>query len=84
MEDIEFNLRQVSPAFVGDHDSESADRGVRVPSLRGVLRFWFRALLGESVSLRELANAEGSQPPPADSAILQFPEGSRFQFSPLF
>ena len=59
MEDFEFTLKLLSPAFVAgamtkneDHFGKPVERlivgpdcdGLRVPSLRGVLRFWFRAI----------------------------------------
>jgi CRISPR-associated protein Cmr1 len=55
MEDLEFTLRLVSPAFIGGGEDlvlgpEQRKRridpegdGLRIPSLRGVLRFWWRA-----------------------------------------
>lgn len=44
----------VTPLFLGDADGKTA--AVRIPSLRGVLRFWWRASF--QGDLRELKNAE--------------------------
>lgn len=59
-EPAELTLEVVSPLFIGGADPRSSDvarEGVRPPSLRGALRFWFRALLAaddrESLSGRE-------------------------------
>lgn len=62
MEDLEFTIRFVTPAFIGGGDDKEADTSLqykgrkprhrqigpggdslRIPSLRGVLRFWLRA-----------------------------------------
>jgi len=50
-------LRVVTPLFSGDHPkAETTDSPIRVPSIRGALRFWFRAVAaGHRVTdLREL------------------------------
>jgi hypothetical protein len=50
-------LEVVSPLFIGGADcraTDPAEEGIRVPSLRGALRYWYRALLaaGEDDALR--------------------------------
>ncbi|MCB1035924.1 MAG: hypothetical protein KDD47_19035, partial [Acidobacteria bacterium] len=58
MPELEFTIRLNSPAFLGaapaewPGDSETSyfpvdPLGLRVPSLRGVLAFWYRSLLGD-------------------------------------
>lgn len=47
METLDFTLKLVTPAFLGGADRTwRPDEGLRVPSLRGVLRFWYRAKEG--------------------------------------
>lgn len=46
--DAELTLEIVSPLFIGGAEPRAGDpaaEGLRVPSLRGALRYWFRALL---------------------------------------
>lgn len=44
METKEFELEVVTPMFLGGADPKKAE--LRVPSIKGVLRFWWRALYG--------------------------------------
>lgn len=47
VEPLDFSLELVTPAFLGGADRNwRRDEGLRVPSLRGVLRFWYRAKEG--------------------------------------
>ncbi|EWM19880.1 type III-B CRISPR module RAMP protein Cmr1 [Kutzneria sp. 744] len=42
---VTFHLRTMTPLFSGDDPkSETGDSPIRVPSIRGVLRYWFRAV----------------------------------------
>jgi CRISPR-associated protein Cmr1 len=43
METIEAVYRIVTPMFIGGADQKPND-GVRAPSFKGMLRFWWRAL----------------------------------------
>lgn len=48
---LDFTLELVTPAFLGGADRNwRPDEGLRVPSLRGVLRFWYRAKEGGRAS----------------------------------
>ncbi len=49
----------VSPLWLGTARASTASTRVRVPPLRGALRFWFRALCGEQ-NLTELAQQESA------------------------
>src|SRR5689334_2157276 len=69
-------LTVITPLFSGDDPSKStADSPIRVPSIRGALRFWFRALAaGHGVTnLSELWDQEravfGSTKIPAPIAL---------------
>jgi len=44
METIEATFRIVTPMFLGGADPEQASDGIRPPSVKGALRFWWRAL----------------------------------------
>lgn len=58
MAKLDFSLKIVSPAFVaGVMEIGEFGDGLRIPSLRGVLRFWFRAMNHHSIS-EELFKAE--------------------------
>lgn len=60
--DAELVLEVVSPMFIGGAEPRAGDpaaEGLRVPSLRGALRYWFRALLG-APSLDVLAPEEAA------------------------
>lgn len=43
---LTLELETVTPMFLGDASSRDAPTQLRVPSVRGVLRYWLRALLG--------------------------------------
>lgn len=55
---ITLALRTTTPVFNGEHDQHGAT--IRVPSLRGAMRYWFRALAGTAAGddLRLLAALE--------------------------
>ena len=47
MEEIIFELETVTPLFIAGADQRNIENeGLRAPSLRGLLRWWFRALAG--------------------------------------
>jgi len=74
MPELNFSLKVVSPAFIAGGEEEipryrkgkpvihriigPVGDGLRIPSLRGVLRFWFRAKNGH-MSISQLKTAEG-------------------------
>jgi len=45
MEEITFRLRTVTPLFMSGADQNEAE--LRPPSIKGTLRFWYRAMVGE-------------------------------------
>ena len=47
MEEIIFELETITPLFIASADQRNIENeGLRAPSLRGLLRWWFRALAG--------------------------------------
>jgi len=55
---VAFELESVTPLFIAGADQRSVEgEGLRAPSLRGVLRWWFRALKATD-NLRELLREE--------------------------
>lgn len=52
MKSYTFQLEVVTPLFLSGADQSHAE--LRAPSFKGALRFWFRALMGENLSLKEL------------------------------
>jgi len=44
MEELSFKLQVVTPLFMSGADQQKAE--LRPPSIRGALRFWFRAMMG--------------------------------------
>lgn len=48
MASYDFNLRLVSPAFIAGADKTQPE--MRAPTLRGQLRYWYRAVYGAAVS----------------------------------
>ena len=47
MEEIIFELETVTPLFIAGADQRNIENeGLRAPSLRGLLRWWFRAIIG--------------------------------------
>lgn len=70
MESLEFTLKLLSPAFIGGAMEEEVNHhgkkvqhriinedGLRIPSLRGIFRFWFRAM-NATLTLKTLREAE--------------------------
>jgi len=56
MEQKEFEVEVVTPLFLGGSDPKKAE--LRVPSIKGALRFWWRALYG-SDDLQDMKKREG-------------------------
>ncbi|OGR28518.1 MAG: type III-B CRISPR module RAMP protein Cmr1 [Desulfobacterales bacterium RIFOXYA12_FULL_46_15] len=56
MEQREFEVEIVTPLFLGGSDPKKAE--LRVPSIKGALRFWWRALYG-SDDLQDMKKQEG-------------------------
>jgi len=47
MEEVTFELETVTPLFIAGADQRNIENeGLRAPSLRGLLRWWFRAIMG--------------------------------------
>ena len=44
MEQVEFELEVVTPMFLGGENNTDAE--LRVPSIKGMIRFWWRATCG--------------------------------------
>jgi CRISPR-associated protein Cmr1 len=44
MNKVSFELEVVTPLFLGGADGKTAE--LRPPSIRGAMRFWFRAMMG--------------------------------------
>jgi len=55
MDSVEFNLEVVTPMFLGGANTTDAE--LRVPSIKGMLRFWWRATCGIK-SLKEMKKRE--------------------------
>ncbi len=59
MATFEFSLKVISPMFIAGADPQQIEQeGIRIPSLRGVLRFWYRAMF-PNYSPAQLREAEG-------------------------
>jgi CRISPR-associated protein Cmr1 len=59
MEKITFKLEAVTPLFIAGADQKNIkNEGLRPPSIRGLLRWWFRAIIGGMVSLSDLRKFE--------------------------
>ncbi|MHA1363061.1 MAG: type III-B CRISPR module RAMP protein Cmr1 [Candidatus Freyarchaeota archaeon] len=59
--EVQFELEAVTPIFIAGADQRSIGKeGLRAPSLKGLLRWWFRAIMGGMVPLRDLRLLEGS------------------------
>ncbi|MDH7477712.1 MAG: type III-B CRISPR module RAMP protein Cmr1 [Candidatus Bathyarchaeota archaeon] len=59
--EMKFTIEAVTPIFIAGADQRSIENeGLRAPSLRGLMRWWFRALAGDYLgdSLRHLKEAE--------------------------
>jgi len=52
MEEITLELETVTPLFIAGADQRNIENeGLRAPSLRGLLRWWFRAIMGSMTSI---------------------------------
>lgn len=59
MEKITFNVETITPLFIAGADQKNIENeGLRAPSLRGLLRWWFRAIMGGMVSVSDLKELE--------------------------
>ncbi|HDL09997.1 MAG TPA: type III-B CRISPR module RAMP protein Cmr1 [Candidatus Omnitrophica bacterium] len=60
MEEITLNLEAVTPIFIAGADQQNIENeGLRAPSLRGLLRWWFRALAGGNIdTIKRLKDEE--------------------------
>lgn len=61
MKEITFELETITPLFIAGADQRNIENeGLRAPSLRGLLRWWFRALAGNYVgnNIASLKRAE--------------------------
>ncbi|MCL6635774.1 MAG: type III-B CRISPR module RAMP protein Cmr1 [Peptococcaceae bacterium] len=52
MKELRLKLRFLTPAFIGGPDGSSAE--LRPPSVKGMLRFWWRAVNAGNFRLNEL------------------------------
>ncbi|MHA1506260.1 MAG: type III-B CRISPR module RAMP protein Cmr1 [Candidatus Asgardarchaeia archaeon] len=62
MEEVSFEVETVTPLFIAGADQRNIENeGLRPPSLKGLLRWWFRAVMGGMVSkISELRSIENS------------------------
>lgn len=60
MQEVIFDVETITPLFLAGADQETAE--LRAPSFRGVMRYWYRALVGGSVgtNLDNLKKAEAA------------------------
>jgi CRISPR-associated protein Cmr1 len=59
MEKITLELETVTPLFIAGADQRNIENeGLRAPSLRGLLRWWFRAIMGGMVPISDLKELE--------------------------
>ena len=59
MERVELELETITPLFIAGADQKNIENeGLRAPSLRGLLRWWFRAIMGGIVSTKDLRELE--------------------------
>ena len=59
MDEITLEVETVTPLFIAGADQRNIENeGLRAPSLRGLLRWWFRAIMGGMVSIRSLKELE--------------------------
>lgn len=56
MQEVTFDVQTVTPLFLAGADQTTAE--LRIPSFRGVMRYWLRALVGGAKSLDEVADVE--------------------------
>ncbi|MGQ0841591.1 type III-B CRISPR module RAMP protein Cmr1 [Actinokineospora sp.] len=85
-----FELTVVTPLFSGEDPDQTTDSPIRVPTIRGALRFWFRAIAaGHGVTdLPDLAKAESAvfgsthTPSPIRLRIAKQPQTSGAKYPP--
>jgi len=59
MEEASIEVEAVTPIFIAGADQKSIENeGLRAPSLKGLLRWWFRAIMGGIVSVTDLRELE--------------------------
>ncbi len=60
-EKLEYAIKTITPMFGGGVEPGKSDlvRVVRVPEVRGHLRFWWRAIRGQGLTVSELREKEG-------------------------
>ncbi|MGD9627467.1 MAG: type III-B CRISPR module RAMP protein Cmr1 [Methanobacteriales archaeon] len=59
MNEIIFKVENITPVFIAGADQRYIDNeGLRAPTLKGLLRWWFRALMGGIVSEKALRRFE--------------------------
>ena len=59
MEDVSIEVEAVTPIFIAGADQRNIENeGLRAPSLKGLLRWWFRAIMGEILSVTDLRELE--------------------------
>jgi len=73
METIEATYRIVTPMFLGGAD-QSPDSGIRPPSFKGALRFWWRALNWERMIEKSEENKRNNRKQSPDSKEKKEPE----------
>ena len=55
MEKITFKVEAITPIFIAGADQKIINNeGLRAPSLKGLMRWWFRAIMGGMIPLRHL------------------------------
>jgi len=59
MNEITLEVETITPLFIAGADQRNIENeGLRAPSLRGLLRWWFRAIMGGIVSAKDLRELE--------------------------
>jgi CRISPR-associated protein Cmr1 len=63
MRQVTFTLRVLTPLFLAGAEQTSAE--LRAPTFRGLMRYWYRALIGgmvgtEQSGLKQVAQAESA------------------------
>ena len=59
MEEVSLEVETVTPLFIAGADQRNiGNEGLRPPSLRGLMRWWFRAIMGGIVSTKDLRELE--------------------------
>ena len=59
MRTLKFKLEVITPMFIAGADQQSIENeGLRPASLRGLMRWWFRAIMGGMVTLKDMQDLE--------------------------